>query len=554
MKTLFFNHQTRQISFQTSDGIFYIPKATTNDHTDTFSFECILGVVEVTKNSKYLFFCSESESLGHFDSNKEKNRNGVDEMNKYLNKAINKEANKDLNKYLNKGINEQSNKDLNKDLNKEMNNEINECMKDIFAIRKVEYVPITIEEAEDAAETIKDLIESLDFYYTFDKIENHFLWNDEMIRKFNDLNGECQLINETSSSSSNKNNRNPFSKKYRTNKVQEPIVPNMFCGYFETQKLKTKEMIYTLKIMSKISTRKIGPRMLSRGVDELGNVSFFVETQFLVEEGSNKSLFRILRGSVPLYWSQSDPLRPHKINFDKNSEENSDAFKKHMEKLEGEYGKIVVVNLLGGRKYEKILCKMYGDQCQKESINYIHFDLNKHAENIKNIKNAFYRHLSKCMEEIQQGKTVFLDEHSNPVLGSSSQSDEELSNEWEEEIQTETEEPERSFDSNGITFRVNCVDCLDRTNIGQHLIFNFFDEYKFGISKRMWVNNGNALSKMYTGSDTLKNELSYKGKLSVLGKMNDLMISANRMINNKFTDRDKQTTIDTILGKSTFDQ
>lgn len=493
MKTLFFNRETREISFQTGDGIFYIPKPSSNSYSESFPFECILGVINVTNNSKYLFFCLESDVLGWFDRNT--------------------------------------------------------FSKEIFSIRKVGYVPITVDESEESAVSIKDLIESLNFYYTFDKVEDHFLWNIEMIRNFNEL-PHC------TQESTIKNNRNPFSMKYKTSNVQKYVIPSMFCGYFEVQNTKNAGVLYTLKIMSMISTKKIGPRMLSRGIDAMGNVSFFVETQFLIEDNTTSTIFRILRGSIPLYWSQTDPLRPHKINIDENEEANNKAFKKHMEKLEKRYGKIVVVNLLGGRKYEKILCKMYGDQCKKESINYIHFDLNKHAENIKNIKNAFYRQLSKCMDEIQQGKTVFLDEPSKTVVDSSSQKSdfEELSNEWEDEIQTATDELDGVFDLNGITFRVNCVDCLDRTNIGQHLIFNFFDKYKLGISKSMWVNNGNALSKMYTGSDTLKNELSYNGKLSVFGKMNDLMISANRMINNKFTDKDKQLTIDTILGKSTFEQ
>ena len=50
-------------------------------------------------------------------------------------------------------------------------------------------------------------------------------------------------------------------------------------------------------------------------------------------------------------------------------------------------------------------------------------------------------------------------------------------------------------------------------------------------------------------SDGLISELHSEGKLTVFGRMNDLIISANRMLNNKFTDKDKQNIIDIVLGK-----
>lgn len=101
----------------------------------------------------------------------------------------------------------------------------------------------------------------------------------------------------------------------------------------------------------------------------------------------------------------------------------------------------------------------------------------------------------------------------------------------------------------GIIFRVNCLDCLDRTNLAQYMLFSYFLPHDLEVLRHMWKRNGNALSNFYTGSDALKAELSNKGKLSLMGRMNDLLISAKRMIKNTFSDKMKQRCIDVLLGR-----
>ena len=104
-----------------------------------------------------------------------------------------------------------------------------------------------------------------------------------------------------------------------------------------------------------------------------------------------------------------------------------------------------------------------------------------------------------------------------------------------------------------IVFRINCLDCLDRTNLCQFLIFNYYNPYKFNIIKTMWKNNGNALSMVYTGSHALKSDFTKERKLSLFSRVNDIVISANRMINNKFNDKEKYKIIEILLkGESKY--
>ncbi|KAM0679687.1 Inositol-1 [Glugoides intestinalis] len=547
MKTLLFNTKTRQISYQSSSGFINIPEKTIrldiSKDTTVFGFKAILGIIKVDANTRYLFFCSQSERIGAFEDS------------------------------------------------------------EIFTIEKVEYVPLDEKEDEETAESIKKLLEALNFYYTSGKIQCHFLWNKHMLSNFNEyINHESKshgnseyteslssfrLETEMPYKSSNRairansnasksieDLRSPFSSRMTEKpqvKTESFETVNMICGYFESKDTRENHRLYNLKIFSKISTKKIGTRMLSRGIDEFGKVSFFVETKFVTTCESEKTEFSILRGSVPVYWSQVDPLQPNKINIDFDREKNLDAFRKHIESLEKGYGKVVVVDLLGHKKYERMLSKMYNGFCKEHHIDYINFDLNRHAENINNIKSIFYSQLTSFLTKLSIKESNKEVDESISTCGENDlnesllargeffvdESIDQQENGWDD-IDKESSadfykygypESAELLNDLKVTFRVNCVDCLDRTNIAQYLIFNYFDKNKLSAVRSMWVNNGNALSKMYTGSHTLKNELPSKGRLSMLGRVNDLVICANRMINNKFTDKDKQTVIDLILGK-----
>lgn len=502
MPTLFFDSDSKTLNYEIQNEIVRIS-------TDTFDsplkgsclFNCILGILD-GEDGKFLLLCTERELIGTLDDSQ------------------------------------------------------------YYKITKVDSIPIECYSnyisGYDSLDGVKKLIESLNFYYTFGKVEEHFLWNKEILgrfhqnisksKKFNQKNPEIYKLKNPIQPrcgipASDSASRNPFASKFSVSATApQNAVGNMFCGYFETQRITENGTVNSLMILSKISVKKIGTRMLSRGVDEQGKVSFFVETSFTVVNPTTKTQFIILRGSVPLFWASYDALKPQKITLENDYESNQKAFKLHFQNLQKGYGKICVVDLLGKRKYEHALSKFYGELCEKESIDYVHFDLNSHTSSFNDMKYKFQETLSNKTNgtiETHQSASV--------------ETEESQGNMWEDNsAETETPQkqeipPLREFKR---VFRVNCMDCLDRTNIAQYLLFTLTHDYNFKAIKSMWANNGNALSRMYTGSNALKSEFSSKGKISVLGMMNDLVISANRMINNKFTDKEKQQAIDLLLGKN----
>lgn len=544
MPHVLFDKNSKSILFDGKDGIIKLNKFNKlpiiSESYLSYPFECFLGVLD-TEKGKHLFFCSESNLIGTYEEVK------------------------------------------------------------YHKISKIQYLPLECESnTNDDAESVRILIESLGFYYTFEEVEEHFFWNANMLLKFKEdievklgeYNSHKTSVKKTVMPSTD--HRSPFIKQSAVKTYHENpkiVLPTgkIFCGYFETQTVWENGILNFLKIQSKISIKKIGARMLSRGVDNNGNVSFFVETKFTVKNDNERNEFVILRGSVPLYWSQNDPLKPKKIQLEGSYEENKDAFNKHFNKLIGGYGRIIVVDLLSGIKYEHALSQLYKELCEARNIEYIHFDLNKHVKDYETLKSILYGRIEKCLNNsIKSEDSEKTDNSANskikdsfrsfcisenmlgssfkPGIDDSSTESVELKDDLDDkEYEDDDEnlwEPESSvftsfrsglehkFKDLRVVFRVNCMDCLDRTNLCQYLLFSFSQPYNFKAIKAMWANNGNALSNMYTGSNALKSDLPSKGKITFFGKVNDFVISANRMLNNKFTDKDKQQAIDLLLGKN----
>lgn len=380
----------------------------------------------------------------------------------------------------------------------------------------------------------------------------------------------------------------------------------VFCGYFEVQTFLATAM-HTYAVLSLIGTRRIGPRMRCRGVDVAGAAAFTVETRFEMVGPSGRDSFKILRGTVPLFWSQRDPLRPRKLQLERTADENELAFIRHFDYLERMYSlktgdgewegstaknsseiskhyenvdvirvhtqkaqrgadkqggnlkdsqkmadspsknsktagqatpstaaavalklpsrKIIAVSLLGHHRYERALQRAFKEYCRTHLIDLLHFDMNAFTNDYESLKKRFYSKLKKVVYKkmVREGATL----------------DKKL----------RSAEIRRFLHENKIIFRVNCLDCLDRSNLAQFLIFDFLYPTRFKAVKSLWKHNGNALSNFYTGSNALKADLANHGKISLIGRMNDLLISANRMLNNKFNDKAKESAIDMLLGR-----
>ncbi|XP_073540702.1 phosphatidylinositide phosphatase SAC2 isoform X2 [Phyllobates terribilis] len=114
-------------------------------------------------------------------------------------------------------------------------------------------------------------------------------------------------------------------------------------------------------------------------------------------------------------------------------------------------------------------------------------------------------------------------------------------------------------------FRVNCMDCLDRTNVVQAAIARVVMEQQlkklgvlppeqplpvkcYRLYQMMWANNGDAISRQYAGTAALKGDFTRTGERKLAGVMKDGVNSANRYYINRFKDAYRQAVIDVMQG------
>nr|XP_035966001.1 synaptojanin-2 isoform X7 [Halichoerus grypus] len=281
-------------------------------------------------------------------------------------------------------------------------------------------------------------------------------------------------------------------------------------------------------LISRISCERAGARFHTRGVNDDGHVSNFVETEQTIYMDDGVSSFVQIRGSVPLFWEQPGlQVGSHHLRLNRGLEANAPAFDRHMVLLKEQYGKQVVVNLLGSRGGEEVLNrafkKLLWASCHAGDTPMINFDFHQFAKG---------------------GKLEKLENLLRP----------QLKLHWDDlDVFAKGENVSPRFQKG--TLRMNCLDCLDRTNTVQSFIaleVLHLQLESLGLNskpiadrfvesfKAMWSLNGHSLSKMFTGSRALE------GKAKV-GKLKDGARSVSRTIQSNFFDGVKQEAIKLLL-------
>ncbi|KAM9655918.1 synaptojanin-2 isoform 3-T3 [Morphnus guianensis] len=302
----------------------------------------------------------------------------------------------------------------------------------------------------------------------------------------------------------------------------------VICGVVDIRTVYASHKKAKACLISRISCEQAGVRFHIRGVNDDGHVSNFVETEQTIYLDDDVSSFVQIRGSVPLFWEQPGlQVGSHRLRLNRGLEANAPAFDRHMMLLKEQYGKQVIVNLLGSRGGEEVLNRAFKKLLWASS----------HAADTPMI-NFDYHQFAKG------GKTEKLENLLRP----------QLKLHWEDfGIFTKGENVSPCLQTG--TFRMNCLDCLDRTNSVQSfialeillaqleslglnsksIIERFVESYKV-----MWTLNGHNLSRVFTGSRALE------GKHKV-GKLKDGARSVSRTIQSNFFDAVKQEAIKLLL-------
>lgn len=297
---------------------------------------------------------------------------------------------------------------------------------------------------------------------------------------------------------------------------------------------------YQLALISRRSVYHAGTRYRRRGCDERGNCANFVETEQVFRYNKHFTSFVIIRGSIPLYWYQTGyNYRPPPI-ICKSHHENQEVFRKHFQSLFESYDtdQIIAVDCTEHSGREKTIHDAYKthlNTLQKTNANLklIEFDFHKHCKGRQCSDIQVERHLRLCG----------------------------LTDQLLRDIKYYWNDGEVIWNQLGI-FRVNCLDCSDRTNVVQKAIaLQILDLQlaRLGLitpdtcpedndSRRlmqiMWSTNGNVLSTQYCGTRALFGTADRK----LASYLQDTYSSASRYYMSKFRDAYRQAAIDAMLG------
>lgn len=324
---------------------------------------------------------------------------------------------------------------------------------------------------------------------------------------------------------------------------------------FQSKALPTGAGEFNLTLVSRRSRRRAGTRYITRGVDAMGDVANFVETEQVAwceERPSVYTSFVIIRGSVPVFWRQNNGIARPAPELDGKLTASRAAFAAHFDDIMKSYGGVSAVSLIDKHGSESVLADAFEKHFDLDlrglvgplAPRLVAFDFHSHCAG-----KEYERGLALLLERVRQDIALF------GIFASG------------------LEATGKNAFQMGV-FRVNCVDCLDRTNVVQSLISRvalsmqleavfspelldadqaaaprFYGESEDRF-KHIWGDNADAVSKQYSGTGALKTDFTRTGKRSTTGVIGDGMKSVMRMYYKNFVDEGRQEVIDIVCGNA----
>ena len=293
------------------------------------------------------------------------------------------------------------------------------------------------------------------------------------------------------------------------------------------RRLRQSEKEFLITVISRRSIKRAGLRYLRRGVDDQGYAANFVETEQLLstpnwDPASKAYSFVQVRGSIPLFFTQSPySLKPSPV-LQHSAEANFEAFRNHFRLMSKAYGPVQLVNLVErhgveaiiGREYEKNAERYNGQLNESDPpLAFEWFDFHHACRGMK------FENVSLLLDIL--GKEI-------------------------EGMGSTVEKDGRAVAVQRGVLRTNCMDCLDRTNVCQSSVARFVLESQlraegFDASVQpdqqnawfntLWADNGDAISKQYASTAAMKGDYTRTRKRDYRGMVNDLGLSLTRFYN-----------------------
>jgi hypothetical protein len=226
-----------------------------------------------------------------------------------------------------------------------------------------------------------------------------------------------------------------------------------------------------------------------------------------------------VRGSIPIFFSQTPYSFKPVPQIQHSAETNHAALVKHFGQLNSKYGDVQVVTLVEKHGNEAIVGNAYQHHVQRlndsggvngTSVGFEWFDFHNICRGMK------FENVSLLMNTL--GNKLDNMGHTVEVDG-------------------------KLVRRQGGVLRVNCMDCLDRTNVvqsacGRRALEEQLKDEGFDLSLQvdqatnwfntLWADNGDAISKQYASTAALKGDFTRTRKRDYRGALTDMGLSITR--------------------------
>lgn len=445
----------------------------------------------------------------------------------------------------------------------------------IFKVKKVDYLSFNTNKSkadEECLQQIQDFYKRNTFYYspTLDLSVSFYSVAKNFESRINLVNDNSNIFKYSNLGFVwNFNNTRSID-----NSLLSDIIYPIINGYVGVKPVTAYDTDFTYAVISRKETKRSGMRFIVRGADMNGNVANFAETEQIVALSnikSNKSddftviSYIQIRGSIPLLWNQLPNLQlnpPIVLSNDVSS--NTQAFNRHFNTLIQQYDKVACINLIDKKGYQKLIGDNYQEFVKKfkqsltnqnsdtSVIDYTWFDFHSECKKMK------YNNIDKLLKAQSVSNALQNQNFTQLVIKKNSFGIADLKGDIELKSRQK-----------GV-FRTNCIDNLDRTNVIQGVISRQFLHkilYRLKISemphgtpfeafsgpfehsfRQIWGDNGDILSKAYSGTNSLKRDFTRTGKRTFKGALDDGINTSTRFYINNFCDGYNQDCHDYYLG------
>lgn len=334
-------------------------------------------------------------------------------------------------------------------------------------------------------------------------------------------------------------------------------------GYVDQSSIDVFGRRIYITIIARRSRFFAGARFLKRGINDTGYVANDVETEQIVSDALTTSFHapgpRLYaspsytsyvqhRGSIPLFWTQDNTGVAPKPDIDLNLVDPFySAAGLHFDHLFERYGApVYVLNLIKARERTPRESKLLHEY--KHCIDYLNLSLPKDK---KIIYEAF--DMSRASKTRGQDVIGTLENLAEKVLRTTG-----FFHNGDDEVDTPQVQ-------NGVA-RMNCIDCLDRTNAAQFVIGKRalgrqlqalgviagntveYDSDCVEIFTHMFHGHGDAIAIQYGGSHLVNTMATYRKINQWQSSSRDMVESFKRYYHNSFLDTQRQEAYNLFLG------